>query len=125
MIEILMAIPDIVVEKKEAQNWILTVGRFYGCFEVRAKNSGVLLISLTGITLPVPLLNQWQQQFSSGEYENNLALMMKNGCWWLAQYIENNSGLPADIHLQLQLVECMYLLTQQDASHSTCSWGKI
>ncbi|MGL5968958.1 MAG: hypothetical protein ACRCZ6_17695 [Kluyvera sp.] len=123
MIKALMKIPDIMLVETSGYAWSLTVGRFDARFEARGELAGILLIKLNDISLPLALINQWQRQFSSGEYMNNLSLVVMNECWWLAQYIQDETSLASDVHLQSQLVECMYTLAHAANQVSAQSWS--
>lgn len=114
MIDALMKIPDIVLEEATKEGWSLTVGRFEARFEPREELAWILLIKLNDITLPLTLVEQWQRQLSSGDYANNLALVVMDECWWLAQYFDENVDIANEIHLQIQLAECMHILARAE-----------
>ncbi|EOZ9391076.1 hypothetical protein ACQYE5_003040 [Enterobacter cancerogenus] len=123
MIKALMKIPDIMLEETVGDVWSLTVGKFDARFEPRGELAGILLIKIDDVSLSLSLINQCQRQFSSGDYANNLSLVVMNECWWLAQYIDDEASVACDLSLQRQLVECIHVLARSASEQGIQSWS--
>jgi len=116
VVEILMEIPDVVIEKNNSGRWDLMVGEFSGRFESCRGNMGMLFIRLNNLTPPMTLIEQWHCQFSSGEIAANMALVRQDRCWWLGQYFDNQAALADGVRLQLQLAEFIYSIAQREVA---------
>lgn len=76
----------------------------------------MLFIKLNASVPSLSLLEQWNSQFSSGEFANNFALVHRHSYWWLAQHFESTETLNKGVQLQIELVECMLSIMRSDVS---------
>lgn len=115
MIKTLMEMPDIMIYNSNKGIWLLTAGKFTGEFQLYEKEKAVLLIKLNDLAPSFSLLESWQRQFSTGEFEQNMAVVRQDDCWWLGQYFDRIDTLVESINLQILIAESMCFLTERDA----------